>query len=106
MTRPSARVAVLAAALLACAIPAAAQQQPRRNTTPYPELFRTNFMNGCMVGSSAPVCRCILDEVERTLTLDEFVDFDKAAEEKRMESHPMTPWFVGVIQACNARISV
>lgn len=97
-------LAVLAAALVAFAIPAAAQQ-PHRNTTPYPELFKSNFMKGCMTGSSAPVCRCILDEVEHTLTLDEFADFDKAAEEKRMESHPLTPWFRGVIQACNANIA-
>ncbi|MDP1738307.1 MAG: hypothetical protein Q8L23_12825 [Caulobacter sp.] len=96
-------LAVLGAALLAFAIPAAAQQPPRRNTTPYPELFKTNFMKGCMVGTPAAACQCIIDEVERTLTLDEFADFDKAAEEKRMEGHPMTPWFRGVIQACYSR---
>jgi len=40
--------------------------------------------------------------VERTLTVEQFVDFDKAAEEKRMDSHPLTPWFRGVIQQCVA----
>lgn len=103
MTRPFARAAVLVAALIALTAPTAAPaRQTGANTTPYPEQFKTNFMKGCMEGSAEPVCRCILDEVERTLTVEQFVDFDKAAEEKRIDSHPLTPWFRGVIQQCVA----
>ena len=47
----------------------------------YPEEVRTNFLRACEAaeGSTPEGCECVLDELEATVPLDEFVELDREA---------------------------
>lgn len=79
--------AVIAVALLATAPGVLAQTTPRpkppaRNTAPYPDVVRSNFMSSCTEGGkvSEALCGCVYRNIEREMTLDEFMEFDRKAQ--------------------------
>ena len=61
---------------------------PARNTTPYPDLVRTNFISACTNGSQLKeaLCGCVYRNIEREMTLEEFMQFDRQA-----QADPATP---------------
>lgn len=96
--------AVAAAAVCLLAVGASAQtppaKPPQRNFTPYPAEVRANFMPACMEGGqlSEAQCACLHRNLERELTLAEYIDLDKAAAEKK--DHPLMPRVQELVVAC------
>ena len=97
--------AVTAAATCLLAVGASAQtgtaaKPPQRNFTPYPAEVRSNFMPACMEGGvlSEAQCACLHRNLERELTIAEYIDLDKAAAEKR--DHPLMPRMKELVVAC------
>lgn len=79
-----------------------------RVTASNPEAFpghtSANFMNGCVPnGVSQAVCACIMNEVERTMSLQTFTELDRLMSWGRAEEHPARPQFIGIVQACVQR---
>ena len=94
MVRLKPFVAVIAVALLTAGPGVLAQtatprpKPPARNTTPYPDLVRSNFMSSCTEGGtvSDAICGCVYRNIEREMTLAEFMAFDSQA-----QADPNTP---------------
>ena len=77
---------VVAVALLAAAPGVLAQTAPRpkpaaRNTTPYPDIVRSNFMGSCTEGGTLTdaLCGCVYRNIQREMTLEEFKVWDEKA---------------------------
>ena len=64
---------VLAALLLALAAGCAKEPPPN----PYPQELVDNFMTGCRQRSSASICECALNRIQRRWTADEFQKLDQ-----------------------------
>jgi hypothetical protein len=81
-------VVLLAAAPGVLAQTATRPKPPARNTTAFPELVRTNFMSSCTQGGKVTeaLCGCVYRNIEREMTLDEFMEFDRKA-----QADPDTP---------------
>jgi hypothetical protein len=100
--------AFVAATACLLAVSASAQtgqkpaKPPQRNFTPYPAEVRANFMPACTSGGtlSEATCGCVHRNLERELTLAEYIDLDKAAGEKK--DHPLMPRMTEILIACYA----
>ena len=103
--RTIAAIAAATACLLAVSASAQtspAAKPPQRNFTPYPAEVRANFMPACTSGGtlSEATCGCVHRNLERELTLAEYIDLDKAAGEKK--DHPLMPRMTEILIACYA----
>jgi len=71
------------------------------NPAAYPGHTSTNFMNGCQQGGvSHAICACSMNEIERTLTLQQFTELDRMMSWGKGEEHALYPNFISIVQTC------
>ncbi|MDB5469702.1 MAG: hypothetical protein JWR84_1262 [Caulobacter sp.] len=98
---------LVAVALLAAGPGVLAQTAPRpkppaRNTTPYPDFVRVNFMTACTADGklTEALCGCVYRNLEREMTLEEFQVMDKKAMDDPNADPPQNT--IDIAMACYA----
>ena len=68
----------------------------------YPNEAVSNFMNSCTAqqGATEAACRCVIDELERTMPFEEFEETDKALREKRRPAASSQQKLTRAVQKC------
>ena len=68
----------------------------------YPEEAVSNFMNSCTAqqGATEAACRCVINELERTMPFEEFEETDKALREKRRPAAASQQKLTRAVQKC------
>ncbi|MBI1404505.1 MAG: hypothetical protein GC145_00095 [Caulobacter sp.] len=101
IARVCALVLILAGSTTAASAGAAAAPSPR-NTTPYPADLHDNFISGCTEDETVDLetCECFYRNIQQQLTVEEFIDLDKASEAG--DDKPLPESVISVVKACLA----
>ncbi len=71
------------------------------NPEAYPGHTSANFMNGCVSGGvSQAICACSMNQIEREMPLQTFVELDRMMSWGKGEQHPQYQNFVRIVQQC------